>query len=64
MGRLMRPHHRVAKDGYKVNMLNVKDAINEVSGVVCQHTSIGGREYVVHEDAVGDLHNRPTLLVW
>lgn len=41
----------------------VEDLINELGNAVCQHTPIGGRVYVVREDAVKDLDNWLTLLV-
>lgn len=53
----------MAKDGWNVHLLIIEDVIDEVGNVIHQHTPINGREYVVREDAVEDLHNRPTLLV-
>lgn len=43
--------------GWKINLMVVEDSIDEVSGVILQHTPIGGREYVVCEDVVEDLDN-------
>lgn len=63
MGRLVRPKHRMVNDGWKVDLLIVEDAYDEVGGVIHQHIPIDGREYVVCEDVVDDLHNRLTLLV-
>lgn len=63
MRYLMRLNHCVANDGWEIDLMVVKNSINEVGSVICQHTPIDGREYVVGKDAVEDLDNGPTLLV-
>lgn len=59
----MCPNHSVAQDGWEVDLYIVEDPINEIGGVIHQHTLICGRKYVVSEYSVKNLDNGPTLLV-
>lgn len=59
----MGPDHHVSYDGGQVDPLGVEDDIDEVSSVIYQTTSIGGRKDVVCEDVVEDLGYRPIVLV-
>lgn len=53
----------MAQDPREIDMGIVKDPIDKVRCVISQHTFICGRKYVVSENPMEYLHQRPTLLV-
>lgn len=48
----MCPDHSVAQDGWKVDWGIIEDPVDEIGGVICQHTPICGKKYVVCKNSM------------